>query len=110
MSKYTIQELEESMARNRCKPLGKCEYRGLQIWVGEGWRNDDPKDFPWGYYQGMYMIGKSDERPDIAQEIMFDAMHDPGMPQENRQQARINTLFKGGRKAIDALIKSGFYS
>lgn len=109
MSKYTIQELEKSMARNRCKPLARGQHKGLQIWVGEGWRNDNPNEFPWGYFQGMYMIGKSDERPDIAQEVMFDAMHDPEIPTEDRQQARINALMQGGKKAIDALIKSGFY-
>lgn len=109
MSKYTRQEIEQSLSRNQLKPLCKKEYKGMHIWVMEGWRNDNQKEFPWGYYQGGYMIGYSDEKPDIAQEVMFDAMHDPQIPYQDKQRARVNHMLENARKAIDKLQESGYF-
>lgn len=108
--KKNRQSIEKSLVeRHGVTPLGKEEYKNVQIWVGECWRNDDP-EFPWGYYQGFYMLGFNDEKLDHIQEVMFDAFHNPEIPRIDRQRARKNKLLADARERVDGMnTQVGFY-
>ena len=102
--KKNREAIEKSLVeRHGAVPLGKEEYKNCHIWVGECWRNDDPRDFPWGYYQGFYMIGRNEEKLCHIQEVMFDAFHDPSIPRHDRQRARKNKLLKDAKERIDGM-------
>lgn len=104
------QAIEKSLTqRHGVTLLGKKEYRDVQIWVGEAFRNDDP-DFPWGYYQGFYMLGRNDEKLDGIAEVMFDAFHDPEIPRPDRQRARKNSLIMEAEAVIDRKYETGYFA
>lgn len=109
--KKNKEALEKSLVeRHGVIPLAKEHYKNMSIWVGEAWRNDDPQEFPWGYYQGFYMIGFNEEKMDHVQEVMFSPFHDPEIPHVDKQRARKNKLLADARERIDGMNKQvGFY-
>lgn len=115
--KKNREALEKSLVeRHGVLPLGKEEYRNVQIWVGEAWRTAQQAaqhghhEFPFGYYCGFYMLGFNDEKMDCVREVMFDAFHDPEIPHTDKRRARKNKLLQDARAHIDGMnAQVGFY-
>lgn len=63
-----------------------------------------PKDFPDGAYATMWWAGRGEDQLDVGAPLYFDVGHDPSIPRESKQKARINAAMKHAKEHF-ALIK-----
>ena len=54
----------------------------------------EPSDFPHGAYATMWWAAKGDEQLDVGAPLYFDVGHDPSIPREAKQRARIDAAIK----------------
>lgn len=100
------EKLERIFRETGAKPVGRYQAGNYNVFIGDGFSmiphrpytkfGIDPMDFPNGMYVTWWWIGK-DEKLDIGQPMFFDAFHDMGYSQNEKQRARVNTALKEAR-------------
>lgn len=77
------------------------------ILVAEGFKNDNPREFPWGYYETAWAIAR--KGIDVAQCLTFDAFHDPEYPKDEKKALRVRAAVKEAVKWMGVNVESGRY-
>lgn len=99
-------KLEKHFLIRGVKAVKRFTYKGMTIFIGEGGpfepENDQQKkEFPTGFFQSVYAIGK-DDTPSFYQPLFFDRFHDiKTLTEAGRKQARINAAVKTGKQVVD---------
>lgn len=65
-----------------------------------------PKDFPYGCYATMWWAARGDEELDVGAPLYFDINHDPSLPRESKQRARINAAIKHAKEHFKRIKKA----
>lgn len=100
-------ELDKFVRNMGYSPYGKISYRGREIFLSETeYENDQPREYPWGYYQTFWVITRedSDEKFQVGSWVEFDAMHDKeeSLTPEGKRRARLETALQHAKKWIDS--------
>lgn len=95
-------------------PVKKITDPKADIFVAEtDWMNDNPREFPWGYYQTVWAVaGKASKgKIDVARWLNFDVMHDKekNLSIEGKKQARINAAVEDARGFVHENLKVARY-
>ena len=98
----------ESLVRERSGiPVEKVSTKWGEVLIAEEFKNDKTLEFPWGYYRVMWAIER--DKMDFAQELFFDAFHDPQIPFDGKQRARINAALLNAQGWLEMNIKAERY-
>ncbi len=65
-----------------------------------------PKDFPYGCYATMWWAAKGEDRLDVGAPLYFDVGHDPKIPRDRKQKARIRAAVKHARDHFEKIRKA----
>jgi hypothetical protein len=57
----------------------------------------EPTDFPRGAYATIWWAAKGEAGLDVGAPLYFDVGHDPSIPRESKQRARINAAIKDAK-------------
>lgn len=96
-------------------PVHRTTVDGHEVFVADGFSlpphfmhrhfGITPRDFPHGCYATMWWAAKGEDQLDIGAPLYFDIAHDPSIPRESKQRARINAAVKHARGHFKRLKK-----
>lgn len=73
-------------------PVDHRQTKWGTVLIADGFRNDKPHEYPFGYYRTMWAVERGNL--DVGRDLEFEAFHDPQIPIADRQMARINAAAK----------------
>src|SRR3546814_7990360 len=86
-------EIVEKFTRAKgLHPAGRVTVPEGTILIAEGFKNDSPMEFPWGYYETAWAVAR--KGVDVAQCLQFDAFHDPEYPKDQKPALRVRAAVK----------------
>lgn len=65
-----------------------------------------PTAFPYGAYATMWWAAKGEDQLLVGAPLYFDIGHDPSIPRESKQRARINAAIKDAKDHFKRLKKA----
>lgn len=107
----------ERMCRNAAMlPVHRATFDdGREIFIADGFSlpphfahrhfGVEPKDFPYGCYATMWWAAKGEDELHIGAPLYFDIAHDPSLPRESKQRARVNAAVKHAKDHFAAMKK-----
>lgn len=101
-------EIFETFARRKgLTPCDKVELPECTVYIADGFKNDKPGEYPWGYYETAWATARGEM--DVAQCLEFEAFHDPKYPVPDKQKLRINRALKEALAFRDANVETKRY-
>lgn len=89
-------------------PEKKLTLEECEIYIADGFKNDNPKEYPWGYWETAWATARNGM--DIAQCLEFQAFHDPEYPSpEEKKRLRVNAAIREAVKWVGMNVESGRY-
>jgi hypothetical protein len=99
-------KLERHFRHHEHNPVERFQYKGMEVFISEGGPYFDNKfEFPLGYYESAYAIGRG-EKILFYMPLIFDYMHDISMTNDARLKARIMAAKNTAIEHIDLAGKS----
>lgn len=94
------QKIEKHFRVNEINPIEKFNYKGLDVYISEGGPYFDNKEFPLGFYESAFAIGKG-EKVLAYQPLLFDFTHNLNLTDLGRRKARINSAKSAAKELIE---------
>ncbi len=102
------QGFETMCRRVQMEPAARLETRQGTVLIADGFRRDKPDQYPGGYYRTMYVVDRGGF--DIAQDMEFDAAHDPVLSLDGKKKARIRAVSQQALAFMALSIEGGRYA
>lgn len=101
---------EKYVQKHNLFPEKRFQYKDMEVYLADGvilpseydHMNDLKKEFPLGFYETVYAIGK-DEDILAFQPLLFDYLHDiKTLTTQGRKQGRLNAAIRMAKDFINA--------
>lgn len=104
----TVRELEDFCRIKGLRLRDRISHPKGEIYLAEtDLERDNPREFPWGYYQvGYFLVNKLSNGKFLGGRWMdFDAMHDKDKEwtPETKRRARLKTAETEARKVLEVM-------
>lgn len=110
-------DMERICRQAAMKPVHRATLEdGREVFIADGFSlpphymhrhfGVEPKDFPHGAYATMWWATKGEEDLAIGAPLYFDIGHDPSIPRESKQRARINAAVEHAKKHFARMKKA----
>lgn len=87
-------------------PVEKIPTKWGDVLIAEEFKSAST-EFPWGAYRVVWAIERGEM--DFAQELFFDAFHDPEIPFPDKRKARVNAALLNAQGWLETNVKTGRY-
>lgn len=101
------QKFEKFVRAKQLRPAEMITLPECVVYVADGFKNDRPLEYPWGYYETAWATAR--DGVDVAQCLEFEAFHDPEYPQEEKKRLRVRAAIKEAVKWAGVNVESGRY-
>ena len=110
----TRNQLDEFVREYELRPVGVTSWKGRDIFLAEtDLEVDNPIDFPWGYYQVLWVVSHPNdmEKFDIGSWVDFDKNHDEEAcwSKEEKRRARQREAINQACRWINTSEEAGRY-
>ena len=103
-----IQTFEKITRMKQLTPADIVRLPECTIYVADGFKNDKPHEYSFGYYETTWATSRGGV--DVVQALEFEAFHDPSYPTpEEKKRLRVRAAVKEAVKWVGLNVESGRY-
>lgn len=103
--------VERMLALAGMRPEKKMMLGDRELYVADGFASPayvkfgrfgaERGEFPFGAYCTIWFLAKGEDYFELGIPMLFDAFHDPSIPNTSRQRARINKAIENAKQFTD---------